>query len=248
MSKVILNRVKCIIGKNNYIEPGVKISKNVQIGNNNKIYDGTVIYPNTVIGNNNVILNDNILGEHPVHADEPFFEKKFGGLLIGNNNFIHVKNIIFSGLGGKTTIKNDNKILGETHIGHDACIHNNVHIYPRAVLGGYSQMLSNSGMGLCAIIHQNKVIGDYSFIGMNNTISKSIFPFFININHKYSRINSHKIKLSPGLMDNINACAPLLDEICAKYQNKTLNISEYKNALPKNVYAIIANYLSHEVT
>ena len=32
-----------IMGKNNYIESGVKIHKNVIIGNNNKIYDGTLL-------------------------------------------------------------------------------------------------------------------------------------------------------------------------------------------------------------
>jgi len=98
MNKMSKLHESLIIGKNNYIEKGVKIYENVVIGNNNKIYDGTFIYPNTVIGNNNVILNNNILGEYGVEArDDNFEEKKFGGLIIGNDNYFHVDNIIFNG-------------------------------------------------------------------------------------------------------------------------------------------------------
>lgn len=235
-----------IMGKNNYIESGVKISKNVIIGNNNKIHDGTVIYPNTTIGNNNIILNNNILGEHPVNSSETFVDKTFGGLTIGHNNFLHVNNLIFSGHSGKTRIENNNKLLGESHIGHDVHIHNNVNIYTRGMLCGYVKMLDYSGVGVSAVIHQKKIIGNYSFIGMNNTILKNIFPFFININHTYSQLNIHRLMQEPQLLVNLTVYKHILDEICVHYQNKTLDILLYKHILPNNIYDIINNYLSYE--
>jgi len=232
-----------IMGKNNYIESGVKILENVIIGNNNKIYNGTVIYPNTIIGNNNVILDNNILGEHPIISTEIFTEKKFNGLEIGNNNFFHISNKIYSGYSSKTIINNNNKILGESHIGHDVNIYNNVNIYSRSLIGGYVKMLDYSGMGVYSVIHQKKIIGDYAFIGMNNTITKNIFPFYININHKYSKLNRH-IMNNKDILTQINDNEIIINEILLKYQDKTLNLKNYYDLIPINIYNIIENYIS----
>jgi UDP-N-acetylglucosamine acyltransferase len=232
-----------IIGKNNYIEKGVKIFDNVIIGNNNKIYNGTLIYPNTKIGNDNIFLNNNIIGEHPIQAKENFNKKKFGGVEIGNNNFFHISNKIYSGYSFKTIINNNNKILGETHIGHDVNIHNNVNIYTRGMLCGYVKMLNYSGIGVSAILHQNTIIGNYSFIGMNNTITKNSFPFFININNKYSKLNLHRIK-ETNLLSNYEE--KILNEILLKYLKNNLVLDEYKNLLSQDIYNIIKNYLSYK--
>lgn len=182
-----------IIGKNNYIEKGVKISDNIIIGDGNKIYSGTIIYPNTKIGNNNVILNNNIIGEHPVEAKENFNGKKFGGIEIGNNNFFHVNNLIFNGYYRKTTIGNDNKLLAECHIGHDTNINNNVVLYPRVITGGITTLMNYSTMGMGSFIQQNSILGKYSMIGMGNISSHNVFPYYIYFNQKYLRFNKIKI-------------------------------------------------------
>lgn len=182
-----------IMGKNNYIEQGVTISKNVIIGSNNKIYSGTIIYPNTTIGNGNVILNDNVLGEHAVNASETFTGKKFGGLSIGNNNFMHVRNLIFSGEYKQTKLGDDNKILAECHIGHDVCIQNNVVLYPKATIGGLCTLMNYSTVGINASIQQKTVIGSFSMIGMGSIASHSVFPFYIYFNQQYTRPNVAKI-------------------------------------------------------
>ena len=229
----------CFIGKNNYIESGVKLFENVHIGDNNKIYDGTVIYPNTKIGNNNVILNNNIIGEHAIEAKEAFTEKKFKGLAIGNNNFFHISNKIYNGIHGNTLIGNNNKILGESHIGHDVNIKNNVHIYTRAMLCGFVEMNDYSGIGVSCVIHQKKKIGNYAFLGMNNTITKDIFPFYININNKYYKFNYHRIDIK-NFKDN----ELLITEIRDKYINNNININNYKSSLDNNIFNIIKKFIS----
>ena len=126
------------IGINNTISPSVIIHDNVIIGNNNFIGDNVVIYPNTIIGDNNSIFNGNIIGEFPIHTSLDRYDLSIcKGVSIGNNNLLHIKNIIFSGVENITTIGNNNKILGEVHMGHDANIKNNVCIYPRVIIGGY---------------------------------------------------------------------------------------------------------------
>jgi UDP-N-acetylglucosamine acyltransferase len=199
------------IGKNNYIEKGVKIYENVIIGNNNKIYDGTILYPNTIIGNNNIILNNNIIGEHCVDSNEKFQDKIYKGVKIENDNFLHIKNIIFSG----SKLGNNNKLLAENHLGHDTIITDNVVLYPRCITGGLTKLLPFSTMGMNSLLQQNTVLGQFSMIGMGNIASHNVFPFFIYVNNKYLRFNTKKIP------DELN-----ID----KYEKDLLNIiNELKN-------------------
>jgi UDP-N-acetylglucosamine acyltransferase len=220
------------IGKNNYIEKNVKIFDKVEIGDNNKIYNGTIIYPNTIIGNNNVILNNNIIGEHPIEAKENFKDKIFNGITIGNDNFLHINNIIFNGYYRKTEIGNNNKILSESHIGHDTIITNNVVLYPRCITGGITKLMPYSTMGMYSSIQQNTILGHYSMIGMGNISSHNVFPFYIFVNNKYLRLNTYKIPKEFDIEKYDKQLLKIIDEL--KHNNFDKNIILNKN-LPENI-------------
>lgn len=200
------------IGKNNIISKSVKIYDNVIIGNNNKIYDNVIIYPNTIIGDNNIILNNNIIGEYPVQACDDYrdydFNKTFG-TLIGNNNFFHVRNIIFSGIKRKTFIGNNNKLLSECHINHDCIINNNVTLYLRAMMAGFSECLDYSNIGGYGFIQQKIIVGQYSMVGGSQLVTKNVFPYFVFVNGRTTRLNYIK-----------------MTEIETKYESELKNINE----------------------
>lgn len=181
------------IGQNNVIHNNVTIMDDVEIGNGNKIFPGTVIYPNTIIGNNNIFLERNIIGEFAIEAKHCFTEKKFGGLKIGNNNYFHVSNLIFNGYHNNTIIGNYNKFLAEIHMGHDSVVENDVHIYPRCLIGGFTKLQSNAGMGTGSYIQQCLKTGEYSFTAMNDSVVKNCFPFLIYIGNKPIRMNTHRV-------------------------------------------------------
>lgn len=229
-----------IKGKNNFIASSVKIAENVVIGNNNKIYDGTVIYPNTVIGDNNVILNNNILGEHPVHSKDNFQEKIHNGLTIGDHNFLHVNNLIFSGYEKKTIIGNKNKFLSNIIVHHDTIIKNYIILYPNSKIAGFCKLLDYSTMGMNSCIQQNSVLGHYSMIGMGNIASHNVFPFFIYFNQKYLRPN--KIKIPEELQINLynNELINMIEDLKKNNCNKEI-VKKYK--LPKNINDYIYNFL-----
>lgn len=235
-----LNNLKSKIGKNNIISKNAIIHDNVTIGNNNKIHDGVIIYPNTTIGDNNNIFPRNILGEFPVSSDDKYinYNYKTKGLIIGNNNLFHVNNIIFSGIDNKTFIGNNNKFLAENHIGHDVKILNNVAFYPRCIAGGYSIYLNNSNIGMSSIIHQKIVIGQYSMIGANNTITKNVFPYYININNKLHRLNGSKIS------KNINIYDTTLKEI-NNIMNKNVELDLSKYNITKEMHEILTEYIKY---
>jgi UDP-N-acetylglucosamine acyltransferase len=182
------------LGFGNKIAKGVLLGKNIKIGNNNIIYPDVKIYDNTTIGNNNIILSGNILGEYPIHSKGEYKDLKRVGLTIGDNNFFHINNLVFSGFKNQTIIGNNNKILAEVHIGHDAIINNYITLFTQTTIGGHTILLDYSGLGMASKIHQNLIIGQYSFVGMNNTITKNVFPFFINLNNQLHRFNNKRIE------------------------------------------------------
>jgi UDP-N-acetylglucosamine acyltransferase len=236
------------IGNNNIIGKNVKIFENVSIGNNNKIYDNTIIYPNTKIGNNNIFLYRNKIGEIGVQSsfNTENFEFKYNGLEIGNNNFFHVDNIISNGYINKTIIGNNNKFLSEVYISHDNVIHDSVTFYPRVFSAGIVEYFNNSNIGANACIHQRCKIGNYSMIGMNSTITKNVFPFFIVINNKYIRINNKAI---PDDFNINNYKEQLHKIIHYLYHNDNDNDNDCKlkqeiNTLPKEILEIINNFLN----
>jgi UDP-N-acetylglucosamine acyltransferase len=226
------------IGKNNFISPKAIMHDNVTIGNNNKIYDDVIIYPRTTIGNNNNIFPRNIIGEFPVSSNDKYNTYDFNltkGVTIGDNNVFHVNNIIFSGIDDKTFIGNNNKFLAENHIAHDVKIFNNVTFYPRCIPGGYSIYLNNSNIGMGSVIHQKIVVGQYSMIGANSTITKNIFPYYININNKLHRLNEQKIP------DNVKKYDTILREINNNFILKKYDTSNYQ--LPNEIDDTFTEYL-----
>ncbi len=217
----------------------IKISPNVKIGYNNIFEDNVVINHNTIIGNNNVFLRGNVIGETPIMAHCNHFDNPRNGLLIGDNNFFGINNIIFSGYNYKTIIKNNNKILGESHLGHDVKVYNNVTIYPRSIIGGYSILLDHCGLGMYSAVHQKIIVGQYSFIGMNNSITKHCFPFFININNVLHKPNTKK--LNECNIDVTYDTLETLKRISESIKNKD-SVAHLISSLPYNVQLIVNSF------
>ena len=75
---------------------------------------------------------------------------------------------------------------------------------------------------MCAVIHQRLVIGQYSMIGANNTLTKNVFPYYININNKSTRLNTKKID-DITIIENDTK----LKEIYNNFLNKNYDLSNY---------------------
>lgn len=205
------------IGTDNKIGSGVIIYDNVKIGDGNIIYNNVIIYPNTIIGNNNIIFNNNIIGEYPIQADGSFQDYDFTkthGVIIGNENFFHARNIIFCGTEKNTIIGDKIKILCDCHINHDCWIGNNVTLYPRVTLAGFVSCLDNCSIGGSSFIHQRKIIGQCSMVGANNFVGKNVFPYFVFINDKTTRLNYVK------LTDEVKSCENKLIKLSNDYYGK----------------------------
>ena len=154
--------------------------KYIKLENNNLVHPTAVInWKKLLIGKNNKIGPYVVIGNDAQHPRK----KSYGKIKIGNNNTINEYcNIHLPTIRNKVTfIGNNNYFMNSTTIDHDCYIENNVTLSSNVILGGNVHIMNGAQLGIRTIVHQNKVIGSFSMIGMNSTITKTkiITPGYI---------------------------------------------------------------------
>jgi UDP-3-O-[3-hydroxymyristoyl] glucosamine N-acyltransferase len=132
------------IGKNTIIQPNVFIGNNVVIGENCIIHPNVTIYDNTIIGNNVIIHAGTILGADAFYyknRPEGFDQLKSGGRVI-IEDYVHI--------GAGCTI--DRGVTGDTIIGYDSKLDNQIQIGHDTVIGRKCLIASQTGVAGCCII------------------------------------------------------------------------------------------------
>ena len=72
---------------------------------------------------------------------------------------------------------------------------------------------------------------------MNSTITKDVFPFYVNINNKYLRINTKAIPSN----FNIETYKDELDSVLNNFKNNSK--ITYKDKFPKEIIKVINNFI-----
>lgn len=160
-----------IDNKNNHIHPTAIIGHNVLLGNNNYVGPYCVIDNDTKIGDNNRFESFCSIGSFP--ESKEYFTKTDFGLVMGNNNVIREFCTINIGTIRNTRIGNNNIMLRNSHFSHDSIMENNVTLSCNVLIGGLSYIMKGVNCGLGSIIHQYSVLGSFSMVGMNSTVTKS---------------------------------------------------------------------------
>lgn len=153
----------------NLIDASAFVHPNVVMGSGNVIMEGVIIRDGVVIGNNNFFGAYCIIGDAPEKVG--YFNKLFG-VEIGNNNRFTKQVTIDSGTQRKTTIGNNNLLLKNSHVGHDALIYTGVILSCNSMVGGWCEVGVNCNIGLGAAIHQRVSVPGGIMLGMNSTITK----------------------------------------------------------------------------
>ena len=114
-------------------------------------------------------------------------DKKFKGekttLSIGNNNIIREGVTIHRGTvqdKSTTSIGDGNLLMAYSHVAHDCIVGNNNVFANHAGIAGHVTVGNNITIGALTTIHQFCKIGDYSFVGMNTSITMDI-PAYIKV-------------------------------------------------------------------
>ena len=134
----------------------------------------------TTVGEDNTFYQFSTIGE-----DTP--DKKFKGektrLEIGHRNIFREGVTVHRGTiqdKGLTKIGSDNLLMAYSHIAHDCIVGSNNVFANNAGIAGHVKVGSNITIGALTTIHQFCNIGDYSFIGMNTSISMDI-PAYVKV-------------------------------------------------------------------
>ena len=164
--------------KNNIIHPTAIIEEGAQIGENNYIGPFCHIHKNVVLGDGNRFESHISIGAPAEHRD--YFRKEPGKVEIGNNNIIREFITVTGGTTGTTKIGNNCVLQRGCYIGHDAHIENNVNLSCNVLIAGYTIICDYANLGQGCAIHQNRVVGALSMIGMNSTVVENPLPFVIS--------------------------------------------------------------------
>lgn len=155
----------CVIGPHVRIGPGCHLHNNVTIVGHTTIGKNNTFFPNAVIG---CAPQDRKYRNSPTRVE------------IGNNNTIREAVTIHLGTekgGALTRVGDNNLLMVNAHIGHDAqvgsscTIANNVMIAGHVVIGDFVNMAGGVG------VHHFVTIGEYAFLGGYARIHHDVPPF-----------------------------------------------------------------------
>ena len=159
------------------VGPFCVIGPQVQIGPRCRLLNNVTILGSTRIGANNVMFPNSVIGAPPQ-------DRKYRGgvprLEIGDGNLFREAVTIHCGTekgGGITRFGNNNMLMVNVHVGHDAqigsncTIANNVMIAGHVIVGDYVAMMGAVG------IHHFVTVGEYAFLGGAARIRHDVPPY-----------------------------------------------------------------------
>ena len=173
---------RAIIGEGCEIGPFCVVGPDVVMGTGNRLLSHVVVTGHTTIGRDNILHPHCVIGGSPQdkkYRDEPT------GLHIGDRNQIREAVTIHTGTeaggqingGGITRVGDDNLLMVNAHVGHDAqvgsrCIFaNNVMIAGHIVIG--TNVVLNGGVGINAFV----TVDDFAYIAGYARVHHDIPPF-----------------------------------------------------------------------
>ncbi len=165
----------------NLIHSTAIIGPNVSLGYNNYIGPNSVILGNTEIGDENWVGPNVVIGTPPEHrginTHRFLIDQPVGKVKIGNMNVIRENSVIQMPTGETTAIGNECYLMDGVHLGHDVVIQNNVTVAPKVTFAGHVFVQNGATIGIGVAVHQFRVIGALSMVGMNSSVTMHVKPF-----------------------------------------------------------------------
>lgn len=163
------------------VEPYAHIEENVVIEDHTTVGRFVTVHKNTHIGKNNTIHAFSCLATAPQTTDyNPDFQ---GKLIIGDHNVIHQYVTVSHGAqhttDGITTIGNNNIIMANSHIGHDAKLMDHTILVNHATLAGHVEVGSHAIIGAFCAVHQFCKVGESAMLTAAAMVNKDVLPYIM---------------------------------------------------------------------
>lgn len=220
---------KAQIGEDVEIGPFCVIQGDVVIGDRCKLYNNVTVMNGTIMGTDNIVFPNAVLGAPPQ-------DKKFRGtrttLEIGNGNQLRESFTAHTGTekgGGVTRIGNNNLLMVNTHIGHDAqigsgCVFaNNVMIAGHCIIGDTVNLAGAVG------VHHFCTIGNYAYVGAFSKITHDAPPFCKTDGHDLVRgLNAVGLSRNGFAQEDIDALEHAYRKLFRREKPFALAIAEFE--------------------
>lgn len=166
----------------NNIHPTAIIGEHVKMGTGNSVGPYVVLTGNIEIGNDNWFgSHSSIGGSAEIRgADLPISweaDTCNGSVVIGSNNVIREGCIIHSGFYTGTRIADHCYIMNQTYIAHDCNIESQATLSSNVALGGHVVIQDGANLGMGTLVHQKRIVGSSSILGMGSTVTRDVVPF-----------------------------------------------------------------------
>src|SRR5688572_16187135 len=159
------------------IGPFCVIGPDVKIGPGCRLLNSVTILGDTTIGRENVFFPNTVIGGAPQ-------DKKYKGartkLTIGNGNVFREAVSVHLGTekgGGLTTVGDNNLLMVNAHIGHDARLGSNCVLANNVMIAGHVLIGDHVAMMGGAAVHHFCIIGEYAYIGAYSRIHHDVPPY-----------------------------------------------------------------------
>ena len=169
--------IKVRFGNNVFIGKNCKIGKNTIIGSNTIIEHDVTVGDNCTIGSQ-VVLKNSIIGNNVVIQDGcKIGLKGFGFIPLKDKNlrFPHIGTVVVKNnaeLGANCTI--DRGSIGDTIIGHNTFLDNQVHIAHNVKIGNNCMIAGQVGFGGSSVVGNNVSIGGQAGISGHLKIGNNV--------------------------------------------------------------------------
>ena len=214
------------------VGPWCIVEEGVSIASGTRLESCVRIHTGTHIGEGNFFGHGCAIGGDPQTVG--FDSKLRSGVLIGDGNIFREGVIIHRSMkeGENTTIGNQNYLMGNTHLGHDTIMEDEVIFVHGSVAGGHSHVESKAFIGGLSAIHQFVRVGKYSMTAGCAKVVKDVPPFSTIDGNPATVIGINSIGLKRGGFD-----AAARKDIKNAYKtiyHSGLNISEAIKELQKS--------------
>jgi UDP-N-acetylglucosamine acyltransferase len=159
------------------IGPFCVIGPHVKLGPGCRLLNSVTILGHTTIGRDNIFFPNCVIGSAPQ-------DKKFRGedtrLEIGDNNAFREAVSIHIGTekgGGLTTVGDNNLLMVNSHLGHDARLGSNCVLANNVMIAGHVHVHDYVAMMGGAGVHHFVTIGEHAYIGGYARIHHDVPPF-----------------------------------------------------------------------
>ncbi len=177
------------------ISPHAVVDKNAEIADDVEIGPFCVIGPDVKIGPGCRLLNSvTILGDTTIGRDNVFFpntvigvapqDKKYKGartkLTVGTGNVFREAASVHLGTekgGGITTVGDNNLLMVNSHIGHDARLGSNCVLANNVMIAGHVLISDHVAMMGGAAVHHFCTIGEFAYVGAYSRIHHDVPPY-----------------------------------------------------------------------